>query len=94
MARPGTFPKGVSGNPGGKSKAEVDIIALAKQHAPAAFNRIVEMANMNHPDVKTKMRANEIILDRAYGKAPQAVNVTGELTHTVTVKVNLKDVPK
>lgn len=88
------FKKGQSGNPGGRSKAEFDLIALAKKHAPQAFNNILAIANADHPDIKTKMRANEIVMDRAYGKAPQAVNVSGELSHTVTVKVNLKDVPK
>lgn len=92
MAKPGTFPKGKSGNPGGKPKELIDIIALAKQHAPAAFNRIVEIANMSTPDLKSKMKANEIILDRAYGKAPQAVNVSGELSHTVIVNVRLKEI--
>lgn len=94
MGRPGTYPKGKSGNSKGRPKKDFDLIALAKSHAPDAFKTVLEIAQGMHPDLKAKLKASEIIFDRAYGRPSQAVNVTGELTHTVTVKVNLKDVPK
>lgn len=83
------FKKGKSGNPKGRPKIAEDFIKLAQDHAPEAFQRILEIAQMNTPDIKTKLRANEVIVDRAYGRAAQAVALTdakgGNLPITILI---------
>jgi Family of unknown function (DUF5681) len=46
MPGPGRiFPKGVSGNPAGRppGRREADVRALAREHGPMAFRRLLEL---------------------------------------------------
>lgn len=61
------FQKGVSGNPGGKSKVLVEIQTLARSKSKRAFERIVEL--VEDPDSRVALMAAKEVLDRAYGKA-------------------------
>lgn len=69
-----TFQKGKSGNPGGRPKHDNPIKRLAKEHSPAAINKLVEL--MQGDDPRVALGASNAILDRAYGKPPQTL--TGE----------------
>ena len=57
------FQPGVSGNPAGVGKAKAEFDALARKSAKDVLAKLVEMAMAG--DVK----AAEIVLDRAWGKA-------------------------
>ena len=67
-----SFKPGQSGNPSGRPKQtqeQKDALAMIRALAPDAAIRLKEI--IQDPNVKTadQLRAIEIILDRAYGKA-------------------------
>jgi hypothetical protein len=78
------FPKGVSGNPGGKLKGKEDVRALARKHGVAAFNRIVELIDSD--DERVAMMAAKEVLDRAYGK-PKTAEDEDARKGSVTVNI-------
>jgi hypothetical protein len=72
----GRWGKGVSGNPLGRPKKYLEVTKLAQSHSVEAVERLVELMR----DKRAKaiaLRACEVLLDRAWGKVPQAI--TGEL---------------
>lgn len=89
-------PKGVSNNPSGRPVTTGiirDIKSLALEEGPKAWARLVEMSH-NCPDIKIRHAATKEILDRAYGKPAQAVELGGPggTPLSVTVNLNLKSV--
>lgn len=73
------FQKGQSGNPKGRPKQtqqQKDALMQIRQLAPTAAERLREI--IADPDTKpdVQLRAIDIILDRAYGKAAAQVSVT------------------
>jgi hypothetical protein len=64
---------GRSGNPGGRSKTQVDIQTLAQQHGPAAIATLAQALKSRNERVRVAAAA--ILLDRGYGKAPQSLSV-------------------
>jgi len=73
----GQFQKGRSGNPGGRPKAEGEVRELAQKHGPDAIKRLAQL--MNSRNERVAVAACGVILDRAYGRAPQAVQLDGDL---------------
>lgn len=71
----GRFKKGQSGNPGGRPKLEGEIRDLAQKHGPAALNRLVEL--MSSVNERVAVIAAQAVLDRAYGKPAQALQLQG-----------------
>jgi Family of unknown function (DUF5681) len=69
------FKKGVSGNPSGRPKSHSVFIKLAQAHSVEALERLIELMRQKKSP-KIALKAAELILDRAWGKAPQAI--TGE----------------
>ena len=64
------FPKGVSGNAGGRPKAAHSIQELARKHTNEALDVLVQiMLNQKAPS-NARVAAANTLLDRAYGKAP------------------------
>jgi hypothetical protein len=75
------FPRGVSGNPNGRSKSEAAVIRLAQEHGPEAIHKLAEW--MRSDDAMASIRAANALLDRAYGKPKESVDVTVEKTRTI-----------
>ncbi len=70
------FTKGKSGNPGGRPREVAEIRTLAKQHGPAAIERLAEL--MQSENERTAVAACEAILSRGYGRPAQSVTLAGE----------------
>lgn len=64
----GKFQPGQSGNPGGRPKEYPEIKALARQHTAEAVETLV--LAMRNP--QTAVPASIALLDRGWGKPPQA----------------------
>jgi hypothetical protein len=76
VARPGTFPKGVSGNASGRPKVDKTISDLAAKEAPEAFMELVRLCK--DPDPKIRLQAVNAVLDRACGKPKQSIDAVVE----------------
>ena len=69
IRHPAQWKPGQSGNPKGRPKAELDIAALARSHAPEAMAALVLALD----DPKTRVPAATAILDRGFGRPMQPV---------------------
>jgi hypothetical protein len=72
------FPKGVSGNPGGRHKAPFDMVALARSMAPDALETLGKIMRSDKAPPSSRVTAAGIILDRGYGKAPATIQVQAQ----------------
>ena len=70
------FVKGQSGNPGGKSAMDLEFFKALKKAAAKSLDRICEIAAS--PNDENYFKANIWIAERAYGKAAQGIELTGE----------------
>jgi hypothetical protein len=70
------FPKGVSGNPGGRPKVLGDVQELARQHTTTAVETFVSIMTNSKAPPAARVSAANALLDRGYGKASQ--HITGE----------------
>ena len=75
----GKFPKGVSGNPGGRPKMNPEVKEILKAASPDAARTLVELLNSEKESIR--LTAAQDILDRTQGKAIQteAVQISGML---------------
>lgn len=69
------FPKGVSGNPGGRPKG---IAAKAREHTDRAVEVLVQ--GMESGDERIRIAAAREIIDRGYGKP---LTVTADVTNRI-----------
>lgn len=80
------WPKGVSGNPGGRSPVVRDLQVLAQQHTVAAIQTLVEIMTDQSATAAARAYCANSILDRGYGKpmsAPEPETVEGRDALTV-----------
>ena len=64
---------GQSGNPGGKSKTEAQIAAMARSHAPEMVGLLMEIARGKRQAGTARVAAMAELFNRGFGKAPQRV---------------------
>lgn len=70
------FQPGVSGNPSGRPKENNEVKALARANAPQAMQTLIDIMTNGEP--KLALQAANAVLDRAYGKPAQAVQLGGD----------------
>lgn len=63
--------------PGSRNKATAEVKELARNYAPEAFASLVQIAKSGSSEA-ARVAAIREILDRAYGKAPQAITGDGD----------------
>ncbi len=85
------FPKGQSGNPGGRPKTDPEVKALLKGATPAAAQLLIQL--MEDPDNRPELRkaCAESILDRVYGKATQPIDGALDATVQLLLSGELKE---
>jgi len=81
----GQFPKGVSGNPGGRKAQPKEVKEMLKAATVPAVKLLIATMNDKKTKPELRIRAAEIILDRALGKPKQPIEadftrviITGE----------------
>jgi hypothetical protein len=70
------FPKGVSGNPGGRPKVLGDVQELAREQSPQAINTLSKIMNDEKTPPAARVAAANALLDRGYGKPTQPISKT------------------
>ncbi len=83
------FPKGKSGNPGGRPKGYAEFTAAAREEGPASLATLVALRDTSAVDA-VRVSACREILDRGYGKPAQAVQLTGADGGPVQTEVVIK----
>lgn len=74
----GTWVSGRSGNPGGKAADLINVRDLARTHSKTAIKTLVAIMGDEKNPAAARVRAAEVILDRAHGKAPAHVKVSDD----------------
>jgi hypothetical protein len=67
--------KGESGNPGGKRKQDYRIKDLAQEYTPEVLKRLATIMRQSK-DLRAAVAACGALLDRAYGKPAQSLDLT------------------
>lgn len=86
------FPKGVSGNPGGRPKADPEVKEILRAASPEAARKLVEY--MSHENAKIAMWAITDVLDRTQGKPVQAQDINMDITGLLDVRAQIRMVMK
>ena len=75
IGNPGRFPKGVSGNPGGRPKVVADVREATRRHCMSAIETLARIAKDKTAPPAAQVAAACAILDRGYGKPMQQTMV-------------------
>jgi len=72
--------KGVSGNPGGRSKEDAELKRVIQENLPPAalFKKLMDFVEFAD-DHGTKLKALQILIEYGYGKPKQQVEHSGEV---------------
>jgi len=85
----GGFKKGESGNPSGRSIKSLEVKALAEDYSLESVECLVALMRNKKEDSRTRLAAAKEILDRAVGKAAQAVELAGKDGADLATVINL-----
>ena len=66
------FQPGQSGNPGGRTKADREVVELARTAGVRAMGRLIEL--IESAEERVAAAAANSVLDRAYGKPTQPIS--------------------
>ena len=69
------FKPGQSGNPSGRPKIPDDVKQMFREATPRACEVLCQIINDEGARYSDRIKAAEVIMDRAWGKAVQAVDV-------------------
>lgn len=72
------FTPGQSGNPGGRPKVLAEVKELAREHTVEAVEALAKIMLDEKAPAAARVTAANAILDRAYGKPPQAIEVDAQ----------------
>jgi hypothetical protein len=72
-ANKGQFPKGRSGNPGGRRAAPKEVKEMLKAATVPAVELLIATVNDRQAKPELRVRCAEVILDRALGKPTQPI---------------------
>lgn len=86
MAQRGGARPGAGRKKGQVSQAKRELAEMAKDHAETALGVLVSIATNDTAGDAARVSAASAILDRAYGKPRQSVEVDGALTGALTVQ--------
>ena len=70
--------KGQSGNPGGRPKEVAEVRGLARQYTDEAIQTLVTLMQSAKLE-RTRLAAASELLDRGYGRPPQAIDLGGPI---------------
>lgn len=85
MAQRGGPRPGAGRKKGKVSQAKRELADMAKDHADAALKTLVDVANSARAPAAARVSAASAILDRAYGKPRQSVEVDAAMVGSMTV---------
>lgn len=69
--------KGQVLNPGGRPKIPEEFKQLAKENSLVALQKVIEILNNPKSKNSERLKAAEIIMDRAWGKPTQSTEISG-----------------
>jgi hypothetical protein len=72
------FVKGQSGNPGGRPKMDLDVVAIARDATTRAMQVLRDILDSSQSRDCDRIKAAEALLDRGWGSAPQIVQLKGD----------------
>ena len=84
------FQKGSSGNPGGRPKALREVEALAQQHTADAIETLAKIYQNTKVSPAARVAAINSILDRAWGKSRQGIELGTNRDHPLEHKFEIR----